>query len=65
MTATAPVADVRQRLIGFLLVFIAAVSFSIKAILAKLSYHYPVDAEAGEAFRQIYPDIVEVARAAR
>jgi hypothetical protein len=27
--------------------------------------HYPVDAEAGEAFREIYPDIVEVARAAR
>ena len=27
--------------------------------------HYPVDREAGEAFREIYPDIVKVARAAR
>jgi O-methyltransferase involved in polyketide biosynthesis len=27
--------------------------------------HYPVDREAGEAFRKIYPDIVELARAVR
>jgi O-methyltransferase involved in polyketide biosynthesis len=27
--------------------------------------HYPVDREAGEAFLEIYPDIVEVARAVR
>jgi O-methyltransferase involved in polyketide biosynthesis len=27
--------------------------------------HYPVDRDAGDAFREIYPDIVEVARAVR
>lgn len=27
--------------------------------------HYPVDREAGEAFSEVYPDIVEVARAVR
>jgi S-adenosyl methyltransferase len=27
--------------------------------------HYPVDRDAGEAFLEIYPDIVEVARAVR
>jgi hypothetical protein len=27
--------------------------------------HYPVDREAGDAFREIYPDIVDVARAVR
>ncbi len=27
--------------------------------------HYPVDREAGDAFREIYPEIVEVARAVR
>ena len=27
--------------------------------------HYPVDQEAGEAFLEVYPDMVEVARAVR
>jgi drug/metabolite transporter (DMT)-like permease len=44
----------RQRLLGFGLVFVAAVAFSIKAILAKLAYRYSVDAVTVVTLRMLF-----------
>lgn len=54
MSQTLSAPDFRQRILGFGLIFIAAVSFSIKAILAKLAYHYPVDAVAMVTLRMLF-----------
>lgn len=46
--------NLHQRLLGFSLVFVAAVSFSIKAILAKLAYRYAVDAVTVVTLRMLF-----------